>query len=105
VSRKELERVRHGLQGPIGCTRLREQFPVLCQGCACPEPPPGGYATPALFALTGMPRLERRAVAQPLPAELTDDGSDASLADIEQRLRRIEGALDKLLDGKETGEA
>lgn len=94
VSRKELERVRLGLQGPIGCRRLRELFPSFADGCRCPAPPRGGYATPALFALNQAPALDRRPPPSPIGAEfIVPDGMSG---DLERRLARVEQLLEQL---------
>jgi hypothetical protein len=99
ISRKELERVRRGLQGPMGCAKLRARFSTLCAGCVCPSPAEGGYATPALFAFQKPPPNVRRMqpwpdiedAGSPLPHEPTRDDA------IEQRLARIEAALQRLV--------
>jgi hypothetical protein len=96
VSRKEIERARCGLQGPMGCKKLRERFPGRCQGCACPEAPTGGYATPALFALRRPVSLRRRPA--PWPEIEPPAVSAAASGDIEQRLARIEAALERLVN-------
>lgn len=97
VSRKELDRVRRGLQGPVGCKRLHERFPELAKACTCPEPPPGGYATPALFAFRKPPSFERRAPAvQEIELAPVDSTADP-LAEIDKRLARIEAAIERLL--------
>jgi hypothetical protein len=94
VSRKELERVRRGLQGPMGCRRLRERFAGHAASCACPLPDEGGYATPALFALRRPPSTRRQ--APPAPTEIAADPTDASLPELQQRLSRIEAELKRL---------
>lgn len=113
VSRKELDRVRHGLQGPAGCKKLRERFPDLCRPNACPPAPPGGYASPALFALHAPPSHRRpappwpeveeqvsgaggqaAAVEEPLPG-IESEATGATSA-IERRLARIEAAIERL---------
>jgi hypothetical protein len=98
VSRKELERVRRGLQAPVGCKRLRERFPALCSGCACPEPPPGGYATPALFGLRSAPRFTRKPAPWPAVADIEGAPGASSVVEVEHRLARIEAVLAALLD-------
>jgi hypothetical protein len=103
VSRKELERVRRGLQAPIGCKRLRERFADLGAQCSCPPAPDGGYATPALFAFRQAPSFERRGLPAPELAELARGEHDASLVEVEQRLARIESALAKLVT-QDTGD-
>lgn len=97
VSRKELERVRRGFQSPVGCRRLRELFPELSGGCVCPEPPEGGYATPALFAFAKPPRLRRshEPVAELSLGELPES---TSLRRLEERLERIEKAIAAFLE-------
>jgi hypothetical protein len=94
ISRKELERVRRGLQGPMGCRKLRAQFAALCGNCVCPAAPAGGYATPALFALQTPPRPSR--APRPWP-EIPVTAGDADTESIEQRLARIESLLQALL--------
>ncbi|MBI4517325.1 MAG: hypothetical protein HY699_16080 [Deltaproteobacteria bacterium] len=95
VSGKELERVRAGLQGPMGCKKLRERFAALCHGCVCPAAPAAGYATPALFALVAPPKLARRAALVPAVEEAAVS-AESTATDIEQRLARIEAALQRL---------
>lgn len=87
VPRKELDRARRGLQAPVGCRRLRERFPGLCAGCACPAPV-DGYATPALFAVA--PRPRRRAVEEVPPPDFVQDPATLSPAELLERLRRLE---------------
>ncbi len=96
ISRKELDRVRRGLQGPVGCKKLRERFASVGCRCTCPEPPPGGYATPALFAFREPPEPRRPPPPEPATGEIAADPSDASLVEIHQRLAEIEGALAQL---------
>jgi len=95
LGRKELERIRRGLQAPMGCRKLHELFPALASACTCPEPGEYAYATPALYALLPpvrpvrsppAPRVERQADV-PRPEATT----------IEERLARIERALSRLL--------
>lgn len=110
ISRKELDRVRNGLQGPMGCKKLKERFPQLCQMANCPPPPPGGYATPALFALHAAPSSRRPSLPWPeIAAGVGCQGSGVGSAgsggesrtEIEQRLARIEAALERLSRGAE----
>jgi hypothetical protein len=97
VSRKELERVRRSLQSPMGCKKLGEHFPGLCDGCAAPAPPPEGYATPALLALREAPPARRATPPWSAPADIGADPGDASIIEMQQRLARLEGALEGLL--------
>lgn len=99
VSRKELDRVRRGLQSPTGCKKLSERHPELCKGCARPEPAPGGYATPALFALREPPASGR---SQPPWIEAPDvvEAPAPGLEGLEARLARIEAALARLLENR-----
>lgn len=99
VSRKELDRVRRGLQAPMGCARLREHFGALGR-CVCPEAPPGGYPTPALFVLRmklGTARSERFSV------ESLEPSAEASPHGLEARLSRIELMLTALVRGSYGG--
>ncbi len=106
VSRKELERVRRGFQSPVGCKKLHEWFPQFAQRCHCPEPPPGGYATPALFAFPtapAFPRAESVFVDDPgeSAAELLlrhDPGLGGTSDGVERRLERIEQILLRLAE-------
>ena len=104
VGRKELDRVRRGLQSPTGCKKLRERFPDLCGGCMCPEPADGGYATPALFALHAPPPASRSAPPWIEAADIVEAPPAASVAALEERLARIEAALARLLGGGSGGE-
>lgn len=108
VSRKELERVRKGLQSPIGCKRLIEPFPQFAGECSCPEAPEGGYATPVLFAFSKPPRFPREESVfveddEETAAELLlrhDEGLQTGVQStrIEDKLDRIERVLDRLVD-------
>jgi hypothetical protein len=98
VSRKEIQRVRRGLQAPIGCKRLRERFPAVAAHCACPLAPPGGYATPALFALRSVPSFKRSAPPWPAAPDLEAGDGDQAQPELQSRLARIEAALATLLD-------
>ncbi|MCK6557483.1 hypothetical protein L6Q96_23345, partial [Candidatus Binatia bacterium] len=99
VSRKELDRVRRGLQSPAGCKKLAERFPDGCRGCASPDPATGGYATPALFALREPPPTGRR---DPPWIEAPDvvEAPAPGLEGLEARLARIEAALARLLENR-----
>lgn len=97
VSRKELERVRRGLQSPMGCKKLGEHFPGLCDCCSAPVPPPEGYATPALLALREAPPARRETPSWSVPADVGADPGDVSIVEMQQRLARLEGALEGLL--------
>lgn len=92
VSAKEVERVRRGLQGPAGCRRLRDLVPGACRG-SCPEPPPGGYATPAQFAFRRLPDLRGSTPVPAVADELLTTGAETLLERIDRRLARIEEAL------------
>ncbi|MCX8072825.1 MAG: CRISPR-associated primase-polymerase type A1 [Candidatus Binatia bacterium] len=104
ASRKELERVRRGLQSPVGCRRLKEYFPQLAERCSCPEVPEAGYATPVLFALSGSPHFHRREPLSPVAADewlgsdFPDTGSSKEeLRKIIARLEEVEKILRELL--------
>ena len=101
VSRSELDRVRRGLPSPAGCRGIRLLCPDEARQCACPPPPAGLYATPALFALSGPPPVSAQpasldperflsAIEAELPASPT--------AGIDKRLDRIEEALRRLAE-------
>ncbi len=92
VSSKELERVRRGLQGPAGCRRLAALVPGGCRG-TCPSPPPGGYATPALFAFQRQPALRGADVPVADDELFAAAPATAILEQIDRRLARIESAL------------
>lgn len=91
TSRKELERIRRGLQSPIGCKRLHEYFPDLARRCTCPEVPEAGYATPVLFALSNPPRFARPQRVSPVEAdEWLGDTPSASKEDLKAIIARLE---------------
>jgi hypothetical protein len=98
VSRKELDRVRQGLQAPMGCKKLRESFPLLAGKCRCPQPPEGGYATPALLGLASAPTFARSSSPAGGARILADAAESIERHDLEARLSRIEAALEKLLE-------
>lgn len=97
VSRKEIERARRGLQGPVGCKKLRAAFPGLCSDIGCPEPAPGGYATPALLAFRKAPPAERRRTPWAADAEIHFEAGEAA-PDVDARLRRLESLLERLVE-------
>jgi hypothetical protein len=94
--RRRRNRLRADPARPPRGGALRERFANLGAACACPAPPAGGYATPALFALRQPPRLTRTAPELPDAAALAADPHDASAVEIQQRLVRIEALLEEL---------
>ena len=95
LGRRELERIRRGLQAPMGCRKLHELFPALASACTCPEPGEYAYATPALYALLPTVRSVRR---HPAPrVEPKEEIARPEPTTLEERLARIEAALSRLL--------
>lgn len=104
VSRKEVDRARRGLQSPIGCKKLRDRYPAIAAHCVCPEAPPGGYQTPALFAFQKSPPATRCAVSSPeIDRFIDSQAPGAGSSEIEQRLERIEAALAEVLGRRHDG--
>ncbi|GIW43283.1 MAG: hypothetical protein KatS3mg077_0565 [Candidatus Binatia bacterium] len=103
TSRKELARVRKGLQSPIGCKRLHEYFPELALKCRCPEAPEAGYATPVLFALSSPPQFAKKPPLSPVElgdwveSDTPSGNTKAELQAIIARLERMEKILHDLL--------
>lgn len=93
TSKRELQRIRRGLQSPIGCKRLHEYFPNLAQGCQCPEVPEAGYATPMLFAFSSPPRFSRRQSPSPVQA---DEWVENELPNTKQELQAIIARLERM---------
>jgi hypothetical protein len=103
VGRRELDRVRRGLQGPVGCRRLREMLPGPCAECRGPAVPEGGYATPALYAFCSPPSFRRPPSEIPAPEGLSAESSDPAIVEIDKRLARIEATLVQLVSNAESG--
>lgn len=93
TSRKELERIRRGLQSPIGCKRLHEYFPELARHCHCPEVPEAGYATPVLFAFSRPPRFPYSRPVSPIEA---DEWLESEPTDTKEELKSLIARLERM---------
>lgn len=101
ASFKELERVRRGLQSPVGCKRLRRLAPDGGAGCRCPVGADARpYPTPALLAVGEVAPAAPR--WRPFAPWLEEDRPAVQdpLEAIGEALRRIDARLSRLEDGE-----